>query len=82
MCLMYMKNKVALISSAVGVAAFIGGFFAGRASKKDPSVKGALVVTNSKQDLDLYLMFYTIIQDMCSDEYVILKVVKQKNTDA
>lgn len=79
---MYMKNKVALISSAVGVVAFIGGFFAGRSSKKDPSVKGALVVTNSKPDQELYLKFYTSVQDMCADEYVILKVVRQKDTDA
>lgn len=77
-----MKNKVALISSVAGIAAFVSGVFVGRASKKDPSVKGALVVTNSKPEQELYLKFYTSVQDMCADEYVILKVVRQKDTDA
>jgi len=77
-----MKNKNIVIMLLIAAGSSIGGFIIGRVSKKTPTKKGALVVNDIRDDSELYLKFYTSIQDLCSSKYVVLEVVHQKNTDA
>lgn len=77
-----MKNKNTLIIPFIAGGSLICGFVIGRASKKNPTEKGALIVSNTRQNPEVYLKMYSSLDDICSKDYVIFKIVKMRATDA
>ncbi len=74
-----MLNKSSILKIIGASSIFIGGFIVGKIANKKPETKGSIVVSKStKNQAELYLQINTNIDDLCSEKYVILKVIKQK----
>ena len=75
------KNDILKVIGASSI--FIGGFIVGKITNKKPEAKGSIIVNKSSTNkTELYLQIDKNIDDLCSDQYVILKVVQQKDNFA